>query len=438
MKNIIEKYKITIITTIIVLFICVFSLLLFKFIFRNSLIKTIDNDSYYIEYDKNWKLKQKKKENILLKHQSGSKIIIQIDKLSDNYKYSKIDELIDELKYNIKEQNKDYNLISSKDCYITKYKFKGYKILYENNNNQVMVNFYKKGDNLITIRYEANSNYFDILLDSVNNIIYNLNIKDEKFDYKSKIDINTSRIEYDTNEELDKKLKNTNEYEISKNHYLVKYSIPSIFKIKGFDSTLGSYEYKVDSNNNINIDVDIYNLNIYEYLDKENSVNVYKNYNTYRKDDKNKYSNFKEEISILDENKLSYIYKNSYDNNNTKTIKKYNTELIYELDNNHILLIKITSSEQNISKKLIDTIKVIKTKNYASYINNKKEDDMIVSELKKFTDYNYNKYDSIIIKIPNKYEEIDKNNNYYIKRNKIYFHNFEEPEINCSSACNIF
>ena len=29
-------------------------------------------------------------------------------------------------------------------------------------------------------------------------------------------------------------------------------------------------------------------------------------------------------------------------------------------------------------------------------------------------------------------------NNYYIKRNKIYFHNFEEPEINCSSACNIF
>ena len=29
-------------------------------------------------------------------------------------------------------------------------------------------------------------------------------------------------------------------------------------------------------------------------------------------------------------------------------------------------------------------------------------------------------------------------NNYYIKRNKIYFHNFEEPEINCSSACYIF
>ena len=36
----------------------------------------------------------------------------------------------------------------------------------------------------------------------------------------------------------------------------------------------------------------------------------------------------------------------------------------------------------------------------------------------------------------------EKNNtddkNYYIKRNRIYFHNFEEPEINCSSACNIF
>ena len=36
----------------------------------------------------------------------------------------------------------------------------------------------------------------------------------------------------------------------------------------------------------------------------------------------------------------------------------------------------------------------------------------------------------------------EKNNtddkNYYIKRNKIYFRDFEEPEINCSSACNIF
>ena len=44
-----------------------------------------------------------------------------------------------------------------------------------------MVSTYKKSDKLVTIRYEANNSYFDILLDSVENIIYNFDINEQKY-----------------------------------------------------------------------------------------------------------------------------------------------------------------------------------------------------------------------------------------------------------------
>ena len=80
-------------------------------------------------------------------------------------------ELIDELIYNIQKKNNDYKLISKKEDKLTKDEFNGYKLLYENEKEQVMVNLYKKSDKLVSIRYEANNDYFDILLDSVHNIV---------------------------------------------------------------------------------------------------------------------------------------------------------------------------------------------------------------------------------------------------------------------------
>ena len=180
-----KKYKITIITALVVLLIGICSLILFNSFTKNSSIKKVSEDTYAFEYDTTWKLKEKKKDSIVLKHSSGSKITIQITELADEYRYATIDELIDELIYNIQKQNNDYKLISKKEDKLTKDEFNGYKLLYENEKEQVMVNLYKKSDKLVSIRYEANNDYFDILLDSVHNIVYNLDVKDKKFDLKN-------------------------------------------------------------------------------------------------------------------------------------------------------------------------------------------------------------------------------------------------------------
>ena len=145
MQKLLKKYKIAIITALIVLLIGVCVLMLFNN--KNLSIKKVNVDSYAFQYDDTWKLKEMNIDNIILKHSSGSKITIQITDLVDEYRYATMDELIDELIYSIQKQNSNYKLISKKADKLTKYEFNGYKLLYENEQEQVMVNLYKKGDN---------------------------------------------------------------------------------------------------------------------------------------------------------------------------------------------------------------------------------------------------------------------------------------------------
>lgn len=429
-----KKYKITIITALVVLLIGICSLILFNSFTKNSSIKKVSEDTYAFEYDTTWKLKEKKKDSIVLKHSSGSKITIQITELADEYRYATIDELIDELIYNIQKQNNDYKLISKKEDKLTKDEFNGYKLLYENEKEQVMVNLYKKSDKLVSIRYEANNDYFDILLDSVHNIVYNLDVKDKKFDLKNSIKLDTSEIEYSSSDKVDNLLKDKQTFEISKNHFLVEYSLPTNFTRRNFDSTLSQFDFKVDDGN-MDLVVDIYNRNIYEYLDKEETTNVYKNYSYYHKDGETDYSDFKETLTKLDDNHVGYIYKNSFIYNKAfkydKNFKKQeykrqdeNVELIYALDNNHTLVMKIKSTGLPITKKLISMIKITNSTNYASYVKIEKEGNFLIGRLQRFKDYNKDKIELITLKVPDKYEEVDKNDNIYLKRDYVW--NYDE------------
>ena len=309
-KNIWKNYKLTIVTALIVLLVGFCFLVILSLSTRNSSLKKVDEEYYSFQYDRTWKLKQKKKDLIMLKHKSGSKITIQISELTNESKYSSIDDLIDELSYTIQDQNKSYKLISKKEEILTNSNYDGYSLLYENDKEQVMVSTYKKSDKLVTIRYEAINTYFDILLDSVHNIINHLNIKDKKFDLKNAIKLETKNITYNKNDKFDKKISNNETYEISSNNYYVKYSIPNNFSRTAIDSTIGMFKLKYEEEN-ISLTVNIYNRNIYEYLDKEES-SVYNNYSYYHEKGNDDYSNFKESISKLDGNLLGYIYKNSY------------------------------------------------------------------------------------------------------------------------------
>ena len=432
-KNIWKNYKLTIVTALIVLLVGFCFLVILYLSTRNSSLKKVDEEYYSFQYDRTWKLKQKKKDLIILKHKSGSKITIQISELTNESKYSSIDDLIDELSYTIQDQNKSYKLISKKEEILTNSNYDGYSLLYENDKEQVMVSTYKKSDKLVTIRYEAIDTYFDILLDSVHNIINHLNIKDKKFDLKNAIKLETKNITYNKNDKFDKKISNNETYEISSNNYYVKYSIPNNFSRTAIDSTIGMFKLKYEEEN-ISLTVNIYNRNIYEYLDKEES-SVYNNYSYYHEKGNDDYSDFKESISKLDGNLLGYIYINSYMNNNTyknfgdinrKDYKRQdeNAEIIYALDNNHMLVFKLESKGIALTKKLIESIKVVDYKNYASYIKIEKEDNYIIGRLQKYVNYQKDKIRSVTLKVPDKYKEIDKNANLY--ENRYYGWNYND------------
>ena len=424
--NIWQNYKLSIVTALIVLLVGFSFLVILSLSTKNSSLKKIDEEYYSFQYDRTWKLKQKKKDLIMLKHRSGSKVTIQISELTDESKFSSIDDLIDELSYTIQAQNESYKLISKKEDKLTNYNYDGYSLLYENDKEQVMVSTYKKSDKLVTIRYEANNSYFDILLDSVHNIINHLNIKDKKFDLNNTIQLKTVDVTYNENDKFDKTLSSNETYEISNNNYYVKYSIPKNFTRANFDSTQSQFNLKYEEER-IHLVVNIFNRNIYEYLDKEESSNVFSNYSYYHEKENDDYSDFKESISKLDGDLLGYIYKNSYFYNkafkfdkdfNKKEYKRQdeNTELIYALDNNHILVIKISSNGIALTKKLIESIKVVDYKNYANYIKIEKEDNYLIGRLQDFANYQNDKIRTITLKVPDKYEEIDKNANFYKKR----------------------
>ena len=431
MKNkifgVFKKYRIALLSAVIALLVGMLSLIIITLFIKNSFVNKVSEAAYAFEYDTTWKLKEKKKDSIVLKHNSGSKITIQIIELSNEYRYATIDELIDALIYNIQKQNSDYKLISKKMNKLTKYEFNGYKLLYENGKEQVMINLYKKSNKLVSIRYEANNDYFDILLDSVHNIVYNLNVKDKKFNLKNNLKVDTSSITYSSNDELDKNFKENKTYEIASNNYYVQFMLPSNFVQSDFDSNLGLYHLKYDSEY-IDITVNISKKNIYEYLDKEETINVYKNYAYYHKDGTKDYSDFKETLTRLESNYDSYIYKNSFYYNNAikydgnSKSEKYkrkdeNAELIYALNKSHTLVIKIKTTGLPITEKLIDMIKIKKSINYASYVKIEKDGNFLISRLQRFTNYNKDKVELITLKVPDKYEEIDKNKNIYLVRN---------------------
>lgn len=420
-----KKYKISILIALIIVLIGSIGLILFS-LKPNSELKLVDTSNYSLKYDKSWKVKEEKENYIILSHKSSkSKLKIEIIELDKEYKYSIIDDLIDEIIYNISNQNKTYKLISNHKDTFTKMEFNGYKLLYEVDNEQVMINTYKKSDKLIFISYETTNEYFDILLDSVQNIIYNFNTVDEQFNVKNNLKLDTTEMKYSSSEELDNILDEKKEYEIGDKNYKVVYSLPSSFELSSFNTTSNYFNLRNIEDASMSLSVYIYNKNIFEYLDKDNITNVYKNYNYYKPDDE--YTNYEEQISKLDTDyNDTYIYKNSYMKDATRYNDKFeqetykkkyeNAEIIYSLNKNHILVISIKASDISITEKLIKSIVVKNIENYSSYTKTTIKDNYLNAELKRYEGYDKNNILKINIKLPDTYKEIDKANNLYEER----------------------
>ena len=415
MKDFLIKNKKNIITILIILILVIVGILIY-FIYgyfnnRNQ-INEFSNNNYSFQYDCTWKIdKNNEMETSLIHKKSKSKLEIKTNELEDELQYKNIDEVFDSLLYNIQKQNNNYKLIYKEQTTITNQDIEGYKILFETDENQASIYIYKQGNRLVTFTYEATYEYFDILLDSVNSIIDSFNLKEMIFDIKTYINIETKEIEYTEQPDVAALINSTKDCEIASSNYLVQYSIPDIFKDTDYDSKYGYY--KIDNlpdYSNIKLDTSIMKKNIYEYIDREKKPNIYDDYNS-------TFSN--KENEILDkfgDSPLSYIYKNKSLRNNKINEK---ISIVYELNQNHIFIIDIESEGVGIPKELVDMITIKDYKNIASNVRNEKENGFLIGKLKQYTDYSYEKTEEITLKLPESYQEIDKDTNLYEERNYI-------------------
>lgn len=434
-----KKYKLSIIISLSIIVVGLICIILFLTLNNKSSILEYKNNNYIVKYDNTWNISSKSDNKIILKHDKESKLSIEIIELQEEYKYSTIDDMLEELLYVIEQQNENYKLLYKEKDSITKNKYEGYRLLYEDLDTQTLVVVAKKSDKMIIFIYEANNNYFDILLDSVQNIIYDFDTIEEEFSLAYNLNIETQSINYYESNTITSMLSKTTQYDIANYNYYVKYSIPSNFKLNKFDSTYGAYSFDGIKDSKITLNINIKNKNIYEQLDKEKTFNVYSNYKSYKTDED--YSKFTESLDKFDSDFESYIYKCSFYYDKALTFKnsemQYKSKLedhvilLYALDTNHILEIKIESSDVAIPKELIDMIKIDNTYNYSSYSNSTKENGMIKSNFKRMVGLD-NKIDEITLSIPDKYKEVDKQANLYSKKNyglnyddKYYLYDYE-------------
>ena len=396
-KELVKNKKVIIILIIIALIATTFFVI--KLFTNKNKINEVKKESYSFQYDNSWELQKSENEEAKLTHKkSRSELEITVNELENEVQYKSIDEVFDSILYNIQKKNEGYKLIYKEQTKLTSNDIDGYKILFEENDNQVAIYLYKQANKLVVFEFKATSEYFDKLLDSVNSIIYNFKLNEKTFDVKTYIDIETNKIEYTKQENIESQLNEEIEEQIANNNYLVKYTIPSNFKLSSYNSRYGQYNYEnTPESTSIKLSVTILERNIYEYLDKKDSNSIFKSYETIRKE-----RDLKEYLDKKSDNPLSYIYKNNY----KKEEKDYeNIVIINELDQNHICVMEISSTQIGIPEKLVQMLKVKEVKNIASNTDNKKESGLLTGILKKYL--NNKQTEEISLKIPEDFKELD-------------------------------
>lgn len=166
MKKIKEKWKIILFIIVLIL------ILLIVILYFNSKkveLKNYQNDYYKIKYDTTWNLKNNKLEH----KKSKSRIKVNYKVLDQSYIDIELKDIINDLLYSIEKQNKDYEKIMQKKI---DNPYEGYQVLYEDNDVQSLVTIYKKDNVLLFITFNADSEYFDILIDNVETILNSVEI----------------------------------------------------------------------------------------------------------------------------------------------------------------------------------------------------------------------------------------------------------------------
>ena len=396
--------KILIIIAIIILLLLAY-LLFFK---KGLKMKEYSNDNYQVMYENSWSIKTKEDDYLVLSHKKGD-ITFRIINLEGENLYKDIDGLIESVRFEIESDNKDYKLVSMERAEITVNCHDGYNLFYKDVDKEVKVSVYKDGNRLVLFSFEAEKEDYDLLLYSANNIIYNFTLLDKDYALGDTLDIKTSKVSFDKSNEY-QSLDTKDTYEIADVHYYVQFEVPKIYKQSSINSKYLSFKYESfgDSKMSSTIDVHIYKKNLFRYLVDRGEYDYYSIFSSYKsvRDKKD----FKEALDYYDKENNIFIYKNSYKDErilDKSQFDDYETAIIvYPLNKNHIVCIKIDNRNVPITKEVVDSVKILKTANYSSYTKSEIKDDKLVAYLIPSL---YDKFE-IKLMLPKEYKEYDTKN----------------------------
>lgn len=351
-SNLIDNNKQLLLTMSIVIMIGIVGIIVYFTMTNNLITKNYLSDNYSVSYDKSWFITERNNNSITLKHESSTVKIEIIDLLNSN---QSIESIVDKTLWTIKDDNPNYKLISNYKTLTTINNYDGYRLLYEDDNNQALVVLGKEGSKLMIASYIAKNDSFDILFDSANYIINNFSILNETFEIERLIDLKLSSVKWNDNPDLNIDEDDTNTYEINNEQYDVKYTLSTNFNNNNMEHNYKCIGLKTG---NITASFEIININVYEYLDKNSPNSIFYIMKQYEINDET-YDNFKSQTSRIESLKDDYIYKASWKNLLNEEVHE-EVHVIYSIDKNHILLAKISSTNAYIPKELVQGIKIIK------------------------------------------------------------------------------
>ena len=150
-------------------------LLIIYFVFKKvSFAKQEYVGNYYkVVYDGSWR-GNTKDDNLILNHRKSKGTINIYYKLLDNELIDvNLEDIISDIISSLNEQNDGYKMISKVH---KNDKYDSYYLIYEKDNDQSMVSIFKQDNVLVFVVYNNSSDYFDIVMDSVDSIIDSLEI----------------------------------------------------------------------------------------------------------------------------------------------------------------------------------------------------------------------------------------------------------------------
>ena len=400
LKEIWTKYQLIILIALASIIVSIMAIFIYKFFVKPKIsLKHYNNSVYTVNYDSTWKLSQKEQNKLTLKHNNAI-INIEITTLDNDYLYMSLENIVDEILYVIKKDNPNYYLIAKEPSSVTINQYDGYQLLYEDGENEVLLTLFRKENKIVSIVYEAPYEDFDILLDSVKDIIYNfkLNSQEYNIDYDF-IEIEGENLYLYGNSEIE--INGIKNYQIADNHYQVDFQVPGNFSTKTFNSRYSFLNYDGLTEGNITLTANIYEYNLYEILSEFKTRSF--DYSI-----KNATKNgelLKETYTKI--NADQYIYHAMYNDNNSSYDVVY---LIYELDYRRVFVIKLLAQNCNLSQEIIENIGIVNSIKYADYVHRNIEDGKLVNEMKyAYTDKQdyLRKFSQVTLYTPSDYRELD-------------------------------